>query len=299
MGESLALGVDIGGTKIAAALINQKGKIFHRKEFPSNIETKETLFQTVLQAIYSVLAASQLNIKELNGIGVGVPGKIDVESGIAVMQNNIPWNNFPLVERLKAELGVDLKIVINNDVKMAAYAEYCQTKIVHGNLFTYITLSTGIAATSILKNEIIDGCGFSGEIGFIPIKTDNGYISVENLASGPAIQSFAQKLLNNNQLTTKDVFELYLSGNEEAEKAIKRSIKAMSHAVYSIICILDPKKIVLGGSVAFHNPFYLDLLLVELDKFLVDEQKHILKSISISTLGGNNGVIGAGLSIFS
>jgi glucokinase len=299
MDESLALGVDIGGTKIAVALINQKGEIFHRKEFPSNIETKETLFQTVLQGIYSVLAASQLNIKELSGIGVGVPGKVDVESGIAVMQNNIPWNNFPLVERLKAELGVDLKIVINNDVKMAAYAEYCQTNMEHGNLFTYITLSTGIAATSILKNEIIDGSGFSGEIGFIPIKADDGYISVENLASGPAIQSYAQKLLNNNQLTTKDVFELYLSGNEEAEKAIKRSSKAMSHAVYSIICILDPKKIILGGNVAFHNPFYLDLLLIELDKFLVDEQKHILKSISISTLGGNNGVIGAGLSIFS
>lgn len=299
MKEPLALGVDIGGTKTAVALINKKGQFSHRKEYPSDIKTKESLFRTLIDGINEVLLSSQLSIKDIVGIGLGVPGKVDSQKGIAVMQNNIPWTNFPLVERLKAEYGSHVKIKIDNDVKMAAYAEYNDVELTSEDLFTYITLSTGIAATSIINDTVIRGSGFSGEIGFIPVKTQVGYLSVENLASGPAIQKYAQELLNDKQVITRDVFELYYEGNKEAEKAILRSVKAMTLAVYSIVNILDPKKIVFGGSVAFYNPVYLDLLLSELDKFLVDEQKHILESISVSKIEGNNGIIGAGLTLFS
>lgn len=289
MREKYSMGVDIGGTKVAVALINEAGEILFRSENPSDTKTAETMFKSVVDCINEVLKNSDLEVQDIIGMGVGVPGKVDVENGIAVFQNNIPWPNFPLVDRLKAVFGNSLKVHIDNDVKMAAYAEYKTTNNEPNDLFTYITISTGIACTSIIDNEIIRGSGFSGEIGFIPVKEDKEYVTVENYASGPAIQKAR------DADSTKEVFEQALHGDQNAKAVIQKSAHAIALSVYSIVCILDPKAIVFGGSVAYYNPSFVEEIKNQLAEFLSEEQEHILTDISVSQIGGDNGVIGAGL----
>ena len=97
----VAVGIDIGGTKVAVALINENGEIVSRSQSPSQTASAESLYQGVVQLVDKVLNDNDLRIQDTYGIGVGLPGKVDVENGVAIFQNNIPWANFPIVERLK------------------------------------------------------------------------------------------------------------------------------------------------------------------------------------------------------
>ena len=149
-----AIALDIGGTKIAAGLINELGEVSAYEKLPSKTGDKESMFKQVVAAIDAIFAQSDAVKENIIGIGVGLPGKVNRENGVAVFQNNLPWTNFPLQERL-LEVYPKLAILIENDVAVAAYGEYFLSKVETGQLFTYITLSTGVASASILNNELI------------------------------------------------------------------------------------------------------------------------------------------------
>lgn len=289
-----SIGIDIGGTKIAAALISEKGNISYRVDYPTNTSTSETVFQGVVSAIENVLSLSNNKINELEGLGVGLPGKVDTAKGIAIFQNNLPWADFPIVERLKA-LYPNTKIKIDNDVKVAAYAEYRVLNLDPEDMFGYLTLSTGIACTNIQNNQILRGSGFSGEVGFIPVPSSTGLKGVEKVAGGPAIQSLGQMHYHDKSITTADVFDRWRKSDVIANQIIEQSVIGVALILYQMICLLDPKAITLGGSVALKNPDFVDRVINEIDSLCHQEQKHIISEIKLSTLGGDNGLIGAGL----
>ena len=290
----VAVGVDIGGTKVAVALINEKGEIVSRSQRPSQTESAEGLYQGVVKLIQEVLEENDLRIQDTYGIGVGLPGKVDVENGVAVFQNNIPWANFPVVERLKQTFG-DIPVRIDNDVKVAAYAEYRLLHLKSSDMFGYVTVSTGIAATNIVNNTILRGEGFSGEIGFLKVPYFECLESLEGACSGVAIERTGRELYEDVALTTKDVFEKWRSGEEAANRIIEETAKGLASALHGMVCLLDPKVIVFGGSVSNYNPDFIELIKEELGLLLHHEQKHILENIKASTIKGDNGIIGAGL----
>lgn len=294
MEKEYALGIDIGGTKVAVAVVDRDGKIEHRHELPSDTSSADALFETVLTCIHAVLEMSGLKITDFHGVGAGVPGKVDVENGVAIFQNNIPWKDFPFVARLQETFGANLKVTIDNDVKVAAYAEYATRNIPAQDTFTYFTISTGLAATTIVNHTILRGAGFSGEIGFLPLRDGEGYIGLEKYAAGPAIERAYSETA-----TTKEVFEKAGAGDEEALAILKDRAHAFAYGLYNIVCILDPNMIVLGGSVAYHNPEFVVEIIEELRSFVNEEQAHILNNIVRTTLGGDNGIIGAGLLAFN
>lgn len=294
MADKYALGVDIGGTKIAVALIDERGSINSRVERPTITTSKEDLFQLLIQCIDEVFEKSGQDAQTIEGIGIGVPGKVDVDKGIAIFQNNIPWENFPLAQRVKEVYGEHLIVKIDNDVKMAAYSEYKHLNLKADELFTYVTISTGVAATSIENKRILRGSGFSGEIGFLPTKVGSEVHALEKIASGPGIEKRGQKILNDSNLTTKDIFKLYEEGHEEATKIVKKAAEHHAYALYTMVCVLDPKTFVLGGSVAYNNPKFVEEIRQALAKIVIPEQAHILDEIHISEYGSDNGVVGAG-----
>lgn len=290
-----SIGVDIGGTKIAVAIITEDGRIENRHEIPTDTSSKEALFEVVVSTIQVVLDSANLTIADVEGIGVGLPGKVDVANGIAVFQNNIPWANFPIVARLREYFGIE-KVRIDNDVKVAAYAEYRLANLNLEDMFGYITISTGIACTNIVNDTILRGSGFSGEVGFLPVPSHEGMSQLEQVGAGPGIEKYAQVLYQDNTLTTKDVFERYVKGEEHAVTAIDQSIYGVALALFSMICLLDPKMIVLGGSVAIRNPWYIERVKEVLSTMMHAEQLHVLEHFRASTLpSGDNGIIGAGM----
>lgn len=293
--KEYALGIDIGGTKIAFAIIDKNGQLSHSHTVPSNVHDAEALFQCVVDGINTVLDNSSLSLTELNSIGVGLPGKVDHKNGIAVFQNNIPWKNFPLVERLREQLQIDIPIYIDNDVKAAAFAEYYAANVDKDDIFTYFTISTGIANASIWNHQVIRGSGFSGETGFLPTYQDGKMAKLEDVVGGPAIQRAGQTAYVDATITTKDVFARYAEGDDKAVTIIENCADSLTSAIYSIVCIIDPACIVFGGSVAFHNPSFIELIKTKLARIVHEEQSHIVDNIHVTKIGSHNGVIGAGL----
>lgn len=290
MNKKHFLGIDIGGTKIALALVDDTYKIIAKTSFPTPTTSAEELYDRIVQGIHKFLVGQEVEIDQIHSIGAGVPGKVDPVKGVAIKQNNIPWEGFPVVARLQEDFP-GKEINIENDVKAAAWAEY---KVLNHpvDFFEYVTLSTGIAASSIINGKILRGAGFSGEIGLIHVD-DSG--SFEQLFSGPGIARQAQEVLGHG-LTTKEVFELWRQGDQEAIVAlINRAAQETARILHSIISLHDPQIIVLGGSVAVHNPDYVNLIKERLSTMLHSEQTHILDQIKVSTIAGDNGLIGPAL----
>jgi glucokinase len=294
-----AIGIDIGGTKIAAAIISETGELLNRLVIESDPSDREKMFTRVVMAVEQVLKDSSYTIADMEGIGVGVPGMVDREQGIAVFQNNLPWAQFPLSVRLLEQFGLQ-RIMIDNDVYMAAFAEWRAAKIQNDETFVYVTISTGISCSIIHNGSFFRGAGFAGELGLIPIfsKVDKKLERLEKVSAGPAIEKFARKELQVANLSTKDVFERFQDGVREYQPIIDEVTDNWVQALYSISCLLDPHKVVFGGSVIANNPFLLDIIKEKLKIYLIPEQQHLLNHMSISHLKQNNGVVGAGLRVF-
>ncbi|PAE41322.1 ROK family protein [Bacillus sp. 7884-1] len=283
-----AIGIDIGGTKIAAGVISQSGELLHRAEVKSDPSDRENMFTQVVKAVEQVLEGTQFS--DMEGIGVGVPGKVDRENGIAIFQNNLPWQQFPIADRLQEQFCAKT-ITIDNDVYMAAFAEWKAAQGKTNETFVYVTISTGIACSIIHHGSFFRGAGFAGELGLIPVLSKAGNARLEKIAAGPGIQKIAG-------IPTKDVFTGYLNGSQEFQSVIDEVTDHLAQGLYSISCLLDPHRIVFGGSVIVNNPFLLELIKEKLKIYQLPEQQHLIDQMSISTLAQNNGVVGAGLRVF-
>lgn len=293
---SYAIGLDIGGTKIAAALINKEKEILFRSEVESDASDKEAMFSRVVKSIDDVLKKSAVSMDQIRGIGAGVPGKVDREKGIAIFQNNLPWANFPVAERLKAHYAID-RVVIDNDVYMATFAEWVNYGAETEETFVYCTISTGISSAIINDGKFVMGNGFAGEIGLLPVQEKGSltaFSTVEKTASGPNIV----KVQGNPSLTTKDMIEKYRAGDEDVKEVVCNMIEAIALGTYSISTILDPHKIVFGGGVMNHQPFLLEEVKEAMEKHLIPAQAHVLDHLHLSKSKGDAGIIGAGMRLF-
>ena len=288
-----AMGVDIGGTKVAAAIIDEQGRITHRVQVPSDTSSSEAMLECVVGVIDACLAEAGVDVSDLTGIGLGIPGKVDSLNGVAIFQNNIPWEKFPVVARL-ADRYAQVPIAIENDVKAAAYAEYRLAGMGPLDVFGYLTVSTGIACTNIVNPQIIRGDGFSGEIGFLPVPSSTGLRPLESVCAGPGIEAMARALYLDDRITVAQVFARALKGEQIANELVDQSAMGVAIGLFAMICLLDPKEIVIGGSVAVKNPFYVERIKAVLERYAHKEQMHILPHIRVTDLGGDNGIIGAG-----
>jgi glucokinase len=292
-----AIGIDIGGTKIAAGIIAESGELLNCMEVNSDPSDRESMFNQVVKAVEQVLEGSSFSWSEIEGIGVGVPGKVDREKGIAVFQNNLPWQQFPITARLQEQFCPQ-RITIDNDVYMAAFAEWIAAQVNRNGTFVYVTISTGISCSIIHKGSFFRGAGFAGELGLIPVLSKGANERLETIAAGPGIQKMAEKELQAETISTKDVFAEYLTGSQEYQPIIEEVTGYLAQGIYTISCLLDPHKIVFGGSVIGNNPFFLELIKEKLKIYQLPEQQHLLGQMSISTMKQANGVIGAGLRVF-
>ncbi|KAA9301300.1 MULTISPECIES: ROK family protein [Aerococcus] len=286
---SYRIGVDVGGSKVSAALVTDQLEIVEKRSTATPQEDGEALFHVVKELITDLMAVAQpLGVR---GIGLGIPGKVDREAGIARYQMMIPWPNFPIVDRLQAYFSCP--IVIDNDVAVAALAEYQERSVREEAVFSYVTVSTGISSQNFVQGHLVRGQGFAGELALVPVDYRKPDQLVQHFASGTAIQERGQDLLANPQLTTQDIFDRAKSGQAEAQRLIEEGAQVLAWSLYQLICFFDPDEIVLGGSVIIEQPYYLQATKTALKAMLFSDQEHVLDHIRASHLGKDNGLLGA------
>ncbi|QNK56210.1 ROK family protein [Paenibacillus sp. PAMC21692] len=254
--NNIAVGIDIGGTKIAIGLIAENGEVIAKSSLKTDLSLEPGEMLGQVADVVNKLANEQgLALNQLKGIGVGAPGPLNTKTGRLTCPPNLKsWWDFPVVERL-AEL-LPLPIRMENDATAATLAEKWVGAAQDADHFIFITISTGIGAGIYLHGKLITGStGNAGDAGFLivhpqgPIAKDQASGFWELLASGTAIAKQASELLG-KEITSKEAFDLAAQGDPVISPLIEKVYTYIGMGCVSLINLLDPSKIVIGGGVS-------------------------------------------------
>lgn len=295
---TLAIGIDIGGTKTAIGVVNENGEVLRKTIIPTDHSiAPNVMVERISENIYSLLHSLSISINDVEGVGVGAPGPIDTARGEIVCPPNLPgWTNFKLVAELKKRVGITVRL--ENDASLAGLAEMKVGTAKNVKDFLYITISTGIGGGIILDGSLVTGTtGNAGDIGHMVIDPSYGTCicgqrgCFEWIASGTAIARQGKELLKRD-VTTEEVFHLYHGGDQQIGTMVNNVFERIGMACVSLINIFDVKLIVLGGGVSKVGKPLVEAVNNYVAKYALNPKGRKTK-VKSSTLIENAGVIGA------
>jgi len=268
--EKLFLGVDIGGTKVAAGLVTGSGEIIFKMRAPMEAHgSADEGFHSVRRAMDAVLAAKPGVV--LGGVGITSPGPLDPRTGVVLNPPNLPcWRDFPLVEKIRAAYGVDARL--DNDAKAAGLAEALWGAGRGYRWVFYATLGTGIGTGIILDGRIYHGrTGAAAEGGHMTIDFHGPrcgcgkYGCIEAFASGPAIAARARARIaaagdrgaqllqlaggSAEQIRAETVAAAWLKGDALSSEILTETFDLVAIWLGNIVDILEPDVMIFGGGV--------------------------------------------------
>lgn len=260
------LGIDIGGTKLAAGIVSPDGSILARKEVPTRVaEGLDPVLGRIVQLGRDLLGAPGIPGNTVGRIGVGCAGPVDRRAGLVFDPPNLPgWVRVPLVEHVQGALGIPT--VLDNDANAAALGEFCYGAGRGANSLVYLTVSTGIGGGIILDGRIWHGLkDGAGEVGHMTLMPDGPVCGcgnrgcLEAISSGTSIAKRAKALLAQGRssrlqqvpdFTAADVVRLAHEGDAVAREVWESAVAYLGLGVAALITILAPERIVIGGGVA-------------------------------------------------
>ncbi|HEY6185480.1 MAG TPA: ROK family protein [Terriglobales bacterium] len=276
----LYVGVDIGGTKVAAGIVNHKGEITRQAKSPmASHGTAAEGLKAVLDAIGTVLDGDSNLKKSIRGIGICSPGPLDPHSGVVINPPNLPcWRNFPLAEEVSRIYGVPVRV--DNDANAAALAE-CLWGAGRGYRNVFFTiLGTGVGTGILIDGNIYYGrTGAAGEGGHVTIDHKGPRCGcgkhgcIEALIAGPAIAKRARTKIevqpssgkaileisggNLDLITSESIGKAYGSGDPLAREILLETIEFLTIWLGNVIDLLEPDVIIMGGGAsAMLRPFF-------------------------------------------
>jgi glucokinase len=268
--DSLFLGVDIGGTKVAAGLVTARGEILSKTRVPmvSNGDASAGL-QAVESAIRAALEKEPARRASVAAIGISSPGPLDPRRGIVINPPNLPcWRNFPLAEKIAASQRLPTRI--DNDANAAALAESLWGAGVGFPSVFYATLGTGIGTGVVLDGRIYHGrTGAAAEGGHVSIDYRGARCAcgkrgcIEALAAGPAVAQRARARLESGAsggskllelaggkreaVTAELVAEAWRAGDPLATAVLQETADLLAVWLGNIIDLFEPDVIIFGG----------------------------------------------------
>ena len=311
--KKLRIGVDVGGTNIKAAMIDKTGSIVYSDTVPTHAEMGyEYTIQNIITVIKNIMKESKADKETIEGIGFGFPGQIDCDNGIVRLAPNIPgWVNIPIADIVSKEFGIPVKV--DNDVRCAALAELNFGAGRGAQNMICITVGTGIGSGLIINGKLVRGASnAAGELGHIKLQMEGGPICgcggtgcLEAFASGPAIAAMAEdyikggkaakfKELANPDITPYIVSEAAKQGDVIAKKIFEIIGTYIGTGLASVVNLLNPEKIVIGGGVADAGDLLFNPIKAALKKHSMPIQGAAVQ-VMHAELGNTAGVIGASL----
>lgn len=255
---SFTLGIDLGGTNIRVALVND-GEIICKKE----VLTEASLGPN--QAIDKIVRlVNDVDSDRLaNSIGIGSPGPLDTKKGVILdAPNLLGWCGTEICNILSERTGRNVKI--ENDANVAGLAEAIYGAGKDSEIVQYITVSTGVGGGLIIDKKIISGAqSCTAEIGAMIVSSEDRKHAtlpkgaLETLCSGTAIAKIASEKLGRD-VTTKEVFELYKEGNSICNEIISNWIDDFSSGIANLVHVINPDVFIIGGSVITNNTWLID-----------------------------------------
>ncbi len=293
--EKLVIGVDVGGTKVAAGLVDGNGLIRCQTRIPMHAHgNAQEGFRAVTEAIDALLNSHDKD--SVAGIGVCSPGPLDPISGVVINPPNVPcWRDFPLAQEVERKYAIPVRL--DNDANAAALAE-AEWGVGKGfDSVFYVTLGTGIGTGLVLNRKIFHGrTGFAGEGGHMSIDYHGPRCKcgkpgcIEIFASGPAIARRTQEKLigkpsrdsllrnlsagNIESITSELVGKAYAQGDQLSAEVLGETVDLLALWLSSIVDLLDHDVTILGGGVSSLLSPFLDKLRERIAGFCINPRAH-------------------------
>jgi glucokinase len=318
IGQKPVLTVDLGGTKIIAAVVLPDGKIISRNYCLTTAdEGPEIVIDRIVFAVNRAIAQANLTTSEMIGIGIAAAGILDTERGVVTTSPNLQhWHNVPLRDILADRLGIVTYVI--NDANAAALGEHRFGAGIGFDNMIYLTVSTGIGGGVIIDGELCSGTdGCAGEVGHMTVEADGpqchcgNFGCLEALASGWAVAKAAITRINNGEkssivelvdgrlenITAETVAAAARRGDQLAADIVAEAANYLGIGLANLVNIFNPELIVIGGGLSKMG----NMLLKPARKVIKGRAFQLpAQTVSIvrARLGSNAGIVGAAAYVF-
>ena len=291
------IGVDVGGTKILAGVIDRESRIQRRIERPTPVSSAGALIQSVEDTVDELLEPG------IAALGFGIPGTIDQPRGRVVFAPNIPLAEFDLREWMQQRF--ELPVGMDNDANAAAFAEASIGAGRGSRFLVMLTLGTGVGGGLILDGRPYRGAvGAAAELGHIVVEHDGppcqgvctGRGHLESLVSGTAAGKIARELFGGGA-NAHTLVEEARAGNDAAVAALDHMGHILGSAIGSLVNIFNPEVVVIGGGFGAAGDLLIKPAVERVHREALEPGRDLVR-ISPAELGPDAGLIGAGLVAF-
>ena len=309
------IGVDLGGTNIAAGIVDEKGNLLRKASVPTGAEREaDEVIKDMAGLCRKLIDEQGITVDDVEYAGVATPGTADHDNGIVVYANNLRFLNYPLADKLKEFLGVK-KVLIENDANAAAKGEAaCGAAKGYANS-VMITLGTGLGGGIIIDNKIYSGFNYAGaELGHMVIEVDGlpcscgrkgcweAYSSATGLINMTKVKLAETKdtimhemVAHDGKVSGRTAFDAMRKGDKAAKEVVDKYIYYLAMGIVNIINIFQPEVLVIGGGICNEKHYLTDPLMDVVDKEQYSRNSAKKTEIRIATLGNDAGIIGAAM----
>lgn len=301
------IGVDIGGTNVVIGLLDEAMNLLGQKKLSTlSAEGPERVLDRIAAVIQELITQFSAE-KQVQAIGIGVPGFVDHVEGISVLSVNLNWKNFKLAEGMRKRTG--LPTYINNDVRMYVYGEALRGSGRGYDHVLGVTVGTGLAAGIVTEGRIYHGgANMAGELGHlpfdeIPYRCGCGLQGcIETVASATGLVRQAKRLIaegratllleRGDQLQAKDLSEAYDQGDAVAQEVMHTTGRLLGKALAYAVTMTSPDVVIVGGGVAAAGERLLAPVREAMQASLIPAYWERIRIVTAS-LGDDAGVIGS------
>lgn len=279
-----AIGVDVGATKIASALVTREGKIAASRQTETRVrDGAPAVMERIAKEIQ---ALAQLAPGTLSGVGIGVPGLVNPLEGIVINAVNMDWRNVALRQEICAHLNLEIPIYVENDLRGAARGEYLFGAAQGVNDFVLLAIGSGLGSAAMVNGQVIHGANyFASELGHFVIDPKGRTCTcglrgcAETVLSGRGLIDTTREMLayhlssklDANDLTTNVILEQAQAGDPIALGAIEKMGEWLGIVMATASAWLNPARIIIGGGLGLAA---FDLLY---DPAIESYTQHVLK----------------------
>ncbi len=302
----MRIGIDVGGTDLSAALIDKNGVKTHEHSAPTYAaRTSDDISAIVTDTVDAVIESSGISLKDIEFMGIGVPGRTDIKTGTAIMAGNLPFDNTCFGEIFQRRYGV--RSYLDNDANCAAWGEYLFGGGKGSEVFVMITLGTGIGGGAVINGKLLHGVkNRAAELGHQVIDMNGAECECgrrgcfETVASTKALVSRVRASAERNPNGTiaeiikekgvcdgRTLFYALDAGDAEAKRLFDEYINFLYIGVSNIIWAFRPELMVIGGGIAKEGERII--------KPLREAINYPECRIEASRLKGDAGLIGAAM----
>lgn len=310
-GDTLLLGIDLGGTNIQFGVVAGSGKVLSRaKRKTIADEGRDAVLGRIVDGIDEACAQAGVSLSQIRAVGMGAPGPVDPNSGVVLEAVNLGWLNEPIAKILSDKLG--LPLYLDNDVNVAVFGEWKMGAAKGSTNMMGVWIGTGVGGGFILNNALFYGSFLTaGEVGHMMLSPENppGVRSVEHNCSRTAMCSRVRQLIEAgrpsivpelvdgklNKIKSKVIAEAFRQGDELVTAVVRDAGERLGVVLGGIVTLLSIDKIVLGGGLteAVGEP-WVEMVGESVRRVAFPA---VCKEVSVvaSELEDNAGVIGAAL----